>query len=74
VARQLAPAANFLIPGIGAQGGNLEAAAMFGPDAHAGPVISASRSIIYASSGLDFAEAAREAARRLRDQIRQAQK
>ncbi len=69
VARQLAPAANFLIPGIGAQGGSLETAVTHGPDALAGPVISASRSIIYAASGVNFAEGARQAALALRDEI-----
>lgn len=69
VARELAPQANFLIPGIGAQGGDLETAVRYGPDAVAGPVISASRSILYASSRLDFADAARAAAQRLRDRI-----
>ncbi|MEZ4644341.1 MAG: orotidine-5'-phosphate decarboxylase [Chloroflexota bacterium] len=69
LARQLAPAANFLIPGVGAQGGNLEAAVTFGPDPIAGPVINASRSILYASMTADFATAARNAALKLRDQI-----
>ena len=69
MARQMAPNANFLIPGIGAQGGDLETAVSHGPDAVAGPVISASRSIIYASAGVDFAEAARAAAQQLRDKI-----
>lgn len=68
-ARTFAPEANFLIPGIGAQGGDLAAAVAHGADKKAGPVISASRSVIYASAGLDFAEAARAAALDLRDQI-----
>jgi orotidine-5'-phosphate decarboxylase len=72
VARQIAPQANFLIPGIGAQGGDLEAAVRHGPDAVAGPVINASRSLIYASVGLDFAEAARTAALALRQAINEA--
>ncbi len=71
VARRLVPHANFLIPGIGAQGGDLAAAVKFGPDSLAGPLISASRSIIYASGGQQFAEAARQAALNLRDQINQ---
>jgi orotidine-5'-phosphate decarboxylase len=71
VARQLAPQANFLIPGIGAQGGNLEPAVMHGPGERAGPLISASRSVIYASAGVNFAAAAREAAGQLREQINQ---
>jgi orotidine-5'-phosphate decarboxylase len=68
-ARSLAPAANFLIPGIGAQGGDLAAAVAHGADRVAGPVINAGRSIIFASSGVDFAVAARVAASELRDQI-----
>lgn len=74
VARELAPQANFLIPGIGAQGGDLATAVRFGPDPVAGPVISASRSIIYASARQDFAAAARKAAQKLRDQINQARR
>jgi len=70
-ARQMAPGASFLIPGIGAQGGSLEAAVRFGPDTAAGPIISASRSVIYASSGADFAEAARNSAENLRRSINQ---
>ncbi|MBK8986641.1 MAG: orotidine-5'-phosphate decarboxylase [Chloroflexi bacterium] len=73
-ARQMAPAANFLIPGIGAQGGDLAAAVQYGADAIAGPVISASRSILYASLQGDFAAAARAAALDLRDQINAARR
>jgi orotidine-5'-phosphate decarboxylase len=72
VARQMAPGANFLIPGVGAQGGDLATAVQFGPDASAGPVINASRGIIYASAKADFAEAARAAALALREQINRA--
>lgn len=68
-ARLLAPAASFLIPGIGAQGGDLAAAVAHGADERAGPVINAGRSVLYASSGVDFAEMARAAAVRLRDDI-----
>lgn len=69
ILRGLAPKANFLIPGIGAQGGSIESSARHGRDAAAGPVISASRSVIFASAGEDFADAARAAAVALRDQI-----
>jgi orotidine-5'-phosphate decarboxylase len=69
IAREMAPDANFLIPGIGAQGGDLAAAVQFGPDGAAGPVISASRSVIYAELSPRFAEAAREAALALRARI-----
>ncbi len=67
--RELAPRAPFLIPGIGAQGGDLAAAVAHGPDEAAGPVISASRSVIYAAQTVDFAEKARAAAAALRDRI-----
>jgi orotidine-5'-phosphate decarboxylase len=74
VARQMAPAANFLIPGVGAQGGDLAAAVHHGPDTVAGPVINASRSVLYASATADFAEAARGAAQNLQEQINQVRK
>jgi len=65
----LAPDASFLIPGVGAQGGDLAAAVAYGADGYAGPVINAGRSVLYASSGLDFADKARAAAIQLRDDI-----
>jgi orotidine-5'-phosphate decarboxylase len=68
--RALAPTMPILIPGIGTQGGDLEAAVRDGVDANGlGAVISASRSIIYAGKGSDFADAARAAAQTLRDHI-----
>ena len=68
--REMAPDLPFLIPGVGAQGGSLEAAVAHGPTAHGpGPVVNSSRGIIYASAGPDFATAARAAALTLRDRI-----
>jgi len=68
--RQAAGDLPLLIPGIGAQGGDLAAVMSVGLDSQgAGLLISASRSIIYASSGADYAEAARREAQRLRDAI-----
>jgi orotidine-5'-phosphate decarboxylase len=59
-----------LVPGIGAQGGDLAEVVRNGLDSQRGGlVISASRSILYASNGPDFAEAARFEAQRLRDEI-----
>jgi orotidine-5'-phosphate decarboxylase len=59
-----------LVPGIGAQGGALEAAVHAGLDGQqAGLLVSASRSILYASAGRDFAAAARREAVTLRDDI-----
>ena len=70
--REIAPDLPFLIPGIGAQGGNLAAAVAHGPTADGlGPVINSSRAILYASQGPDFAGAARAAALALRDRINQ---
>ena len=60
----------FLVPGVGAQGGDVAKAVKNGKtSAGTGLVISSSRAILYASSGADFAEAARKAAQELRDAI-----
>ncbi len=68
--RAAAGAMPILIPGIGAQGGDLESAARNGADANGRrAIITASRSVLYASSGPDFAEAARAEAARLRGAI-----
>lgn len=59
-----------LVPGVGAQGGDLAAVLEAGLDSKgAGLVINSSRGIIYASSGEDFAQAARQEALELRDAI-----
>jgi orotidine-5'-phosphate decarboxylase len=68
--RKVAPHLPLLIPGIGAQGGTPEEVvvpAMVDPPGLA--LISASRSILYASSGRDFGTRARMEAERLRDEI-----
>ena len=65
--RALAPTLPLLIPGVGAQGGDADATVKAGwrPD---GPiVVNSSRAILYASSGADFAQAARAEALRTRD-------
>ncbi|MCU1396067.1 MAG: pyrF [Ilumatobacteraceae bacterium] len=60
-----------LVPGVGAQGGDVEATVAAGHDsAGLGMMISSSRAILYASSGEDFADAARVVAEATRDQIR----
>ena len=59
-----------LIPGVGAQGGDVEAVVRNGKTADGtGLMINSSRGILYASSGAGFAEAAADAARELRDAI-----
>jgi orotidine-5'-phosphate decarboxylase len=60
----------FLVPGVGAQGGDVAAAVRAGRTADGlGTVLNSSRGILYASQGDDFAEAARAATRTLRDEI-----
>jgi len=62
----------FLVPGVGAQGGDVAAAVRAGRTADGlGMVVNSSRGIIYAGGGADFAAAAGAAARKLRDQINQ---
>lgn len=62
-----------LVPGIGAQGGDLAAAVRAGRDRRGyGLLLSASRSVLYASGGPDFAAAARAEATHLRDEIERA--
>jgi orotidine-5'-phosphate decarboxylase len=59
-----------LIPGVGAQGGDLFATIRYGVNARGEEaIINSSRGIIYASRGEDFAQAARQAASSLREQI-----
>lgn len=68
--RKVAPDLLILMPGIGSQAGDLAAALAAGLDANgAGLLVNASRSIIFASEEDDFAPAAANAARTLRDQI-----
>ncbi len=68
--RQNHPEILILIPGIGAQGGDLASAVRYGVDAQGEKaIINSSRQIIYASREKDFAPAARRVASSLRDQI-----
>jgi orotidine-5'-phosphate decarboxylase len=64
-----------LIPGIGAQGGDIDATVKAGSipgKPGAGMIINSSRAILYASSGDDFAQAARVVAQNTRDALRAA--
>ncbi len=67
--RHIAPEHFLLIPGIGAQGGNLEEVASSGMNADCGLIVSASRSIIYASDGEDFAIEAAKSSVLIRDKM-----
>jgi orotidine-5'-phosphate decarboxylase len=69
-ARELFPDAVILLPGVGAQGGDVAASVAAGVDTGGfGLLVSSTRGIIYAGAGDDFADRARDAAERLRDEI-----
>ena len=71
--RALAPRLPLLVPGVGAQGGDVNATVHAGLDADGyGLVINSSRAILYAGRGTDFADQARQAAVATRDAIRAA--
>lgn len=68
--RKIAPQIIFLIPGIGAQGGDIEKTIKAGKDNRgAGMIINSSRGIIFASNGRDFAQAARKKTAALKNLI-----
>lgn len=67
--RQYAPDNFLLVPGVGAQGGSLADVCRYGITANCGLLVNASRSILYASSGDDFAEAARAEALKLQQEM-----
>jgi orotidine-5'-phosphate decarboxylase len=63
--RALVPDHFFLVPGIGAQGGDLELVSRYGMNKQCGLLVNSARSIIYASDGKDFASAAQTEARKV---------
>jgi orotidine-5'-phosphate decarboxylase len=67
--RQIVPDHFFLVPGIGAQGGNLQEVCRAGMNDKVGLIVNSSRSIIYASDGEDFAEVARHKAQELQQEM-----
>lgn len=68
--REIVGDMTLLIPGIGAQGAEVETTVKAGLNSHGkGMIVSASRSIIFASLTEDFAQKAQEEAKRLRDEI-----
>ncbi len=70
--RALAPRHFLLVPGVGAQGGSLEEVVKHGMIDECGLLVNSSRSIIHASLGDDFAQAAAEAAKKLADRMAEA--
>ena len=69
--REVVPDHFLLVPGVGAQGGDLNAICQFGMNKDCGLLVNSSRGIIYASKGNDFAEKAREKALELQTQMAQ---
>ncbi len=67
--REIAPDHFLLVPGVGAQGGSLKDVVQYGMNPECGLLVNASRSIIYASGGQDFALAAALEARALQSKM-----
>lgn len=67
--RRIIPNAFLLVPGVGAQGGDLKEVCQYGLNNSVGLIINASRAVIYASQGEDFAEKAGEVAQNLQKEM-----
>ncbi len=67
--RKIIPNHFLLVPGIGAQGGSLEEVVKYGMNDQCGLLVNSSRAILYASSGEDFAAAARQEALKVQKQM-----
>ena len=67
--REIVPNHFLLVPGIGAQGGSLQEVAKHGLNDECGLLVNSSRQIIYASSGRNFAEKAREEAMKVQREM-----
>ena len=68
--RKIIPNSFLLVPGVGAQGGNLQDVCKYGMNDSVGLLINSSRGIIYASQNEDFAEAAAQKAKELQIQMK----
>lgn len=69
--RALIPEHFLLVPGVGAQGGDLHAVSKYGFNSDIGLLINSTRDIIYASSGIDFAQAAAMRAAQVQQEMAQ---
>lgn len=67
--REIAPDHFLLVPGVGAQGGDLALICQYGLNKDVGLLVNASRSILYASSGEDFDQKARAEAKKLQQEM-----
>jgi len=69
--RNIIPDSFLLVPGVGAQGGNLQDVCKFGMNDNIGLLVNSSRGIIYASNGSDFAEASAVSALNLQKDMKE---
>ena len=67
--REIVPDHFLLVPGVGAQGGNLQEVCKYGLNKEIGLLVNSSRGIIYASNGTDFAAAAQQKALELQKEM-----
>ena len=67
--RRIVPRHFLLVPGVGAQGGSLEEVCKYGMTKECGLIVNSSRGIIYADKGADYAQAARQAAQEVQQQM-----
>ena len=68
--RKIVPDSFLLVPGVGAQGGSLQEVCKYGMNDTIGLLINSSRAIIYAASGVDFAQKAREEALKMQQEMK----
>jgi orotidine-5'-phosphate decarboxylase len=67
--RKIVPESFLLVPGVGAQGGNLQEVCQFGMNSNIGLLINSSRAIIYASNKSDYAQKARAEALKIQQEM-----
>jgi orotidine-5'-phosphate decarboxylase len=67
--RELIPNHFLLVPGVGSQGGDLQKVSEYGINKTCGLLVNASRSVIYASSGKDFAQEAAKEAQKIKEEM-----
>lgn len=67
--RKIIPISFILVPGVGAQGGNLQEVCKYGMSENVGLLINSSRAIIYASNGENFTQKAREEAIKVKNEM-----
>lgn len=67
--RKIVPDHFLLVPGVGAQGGSLQEVAAYGMTKDCGLIVNSSRNIIFASAGVDFADKARDEAKKIQAEM-----